>query len=220
MNRNFLLLLFLISFILTFGQDTLNRTDTRGHKQGFWKKTDTSGKKIYEGRFKDGIPYGSFCYFYPDGKIKTESFISEGGKRARTVSFYSNGKKMAAGNYLNEKKDSIWQFFSETEGSMVSEEIYQLGAKDGVSKTYFPEGGLAEILTWKNGIKSGQWEQYYSDGKIKFRGSYLDNEKTGTIQAFYMSGKIMFIGQYANGHPVGQWIYYDEKGNLKKKEEN
>jgi len=218
MNRNFLLLLFLNFSVLSFGQDTLNLTDVRGLKQGLWKKTDTSGRKIYIGQFKDGIPYGYFYYYYPDGKMKTESRISAGGKKARTVSYYTNGKKMAAGNYLNEKKDSTWQFFNETDGSLVAEEWYRLGIKDGPSKTYYPDGRIAESLTWKNGLKTGPWEQYYSDGKIKFRGSFLNNEKTSTFSAFGLSGQVMFTGQYSKGHQEGQWLYYDEKGKIIKKE--
>lgn len=220
MNRISLLLLFLIFSTCFFGQDTLNLTDAGGRKQGFWRKTDSSGRKVYEGKFRDGLPYGLFRYYYGSGTIKTESVVSHGGKIARTVSYYPNGKKMAEGKYLNEKKDSTWQFFNETEGALLSEEIYKMGVKDGISKTYFPEGGLAEIITWKNGVKSGPWEQYYSDGKIKFRGTYLDNEKAGVFQAFYMSGKVMFTGKYSNGHQAGQWIYYDENGKLMKKEEN
>lgn len=220
MNRIFLPLLLLISSTFIFAQSSQNHIDSLGRKQGFWVKTDTSGRKVYEGQFTDGLPFGLFRYYYPDGKIKTESVISAGGKKAKTISYYPNGKKMAAGNYLNERKDSTWLFFSEKEGILVSEEVYNKGNKDGISKTFYPDGQLAEILTWKNGLKSGLWEQYYTDGKIKFRGHYTENEKTGLFEAFYMSGKIMYKVKYTAGHATGQWIYYDENGKILKKEEN
>lgn len=219
MNRISFLIFFLFSSIFIFGQDTVNLIDAQGRRQGVWKKSDSIGRKIYEGQFTDGKPTGIFRYYYPDGKLKTESAFSFGGRKAKSVSYYPNGRKMASGNYFDEKKDSVWQFFSEIDGVLLSEENYHLGVKDGFSKTYFPGGGLAELMSWKNGIKSGPWEQYFSDGKIKFRGNYQENEKSGAFQAFYLSGKIMFRGQYLNGHQSGLWLYYEENGKLLKKEQ-
>ncbi len=215
------ILLFFFSIILPqviLAQDNINQTDTLGRRQGFWKKTDTEGKIIYHGQFRDGVPYGQFLYLYPDGKIKTESQMSENGKIASTLTYYPNGKKMAEGIYVEEKKHGLWKFFNEAEGSLISEETYVMGVKNGISKTYFPDGGIAEILTWENGVKSGLWEQYYSDGHIKFRGIYLNNEKHGDLTAFYLSGRVMFTGKYEHGKRAGQWVYFDETGKIRKNE--
>ncbi len=211
--------LFLVLFpLLLPAQDTINRTDSQGRRQGFWRKTDTAGKAVYEGRFINGVPDGEFRYFYPDGRLKTVSVVSDHGKRARTVSYFRNGKKMAAGNYLNEKKDSTWQFFNEYDGSLVSEEKYRLGIVEGTSKIFYPSGGISETFYYKNGIRSGLWEQYYLDGKLKLRGAFLNGEKSGAFKTFYSSGNVMISGQYINGHQDGNWTYYNEKGSVTKTE--
>jgi antitoxin component YwqK of YwqJK toxin-antitoxin module len=196
----------------------VNVSDSKGHKQGYWRKLDTAGRLIYEGRFKDGVPAGEFRYYYPDGKLKTVSQVSGQGRRAVTVSYFPNGKKMAAGNYLDEKKDSTWQFFSESNGTIVSMEPYRAGLIDGISKVFFPEGGLSEINGYKNSIKDGPWEQYYLDGKLKLRGTYKAGEKEGVFKTFYNSGQPMITGQYSLGHQDGTWTYLDEKGTVTKKE--
>ena len=62
--------LLLLSPILLLAQ---NVTDSKGMKQGEWRKLDANGKVIYEGQFKDNIPQGTFRYFYEDGKIRSET---------------------------------------------------------------------------------------------------------------------------------------------------
>jgi len=215
---------FSIFILITFfsgtlsAQDTLNKTNSKGNKQGFWRKLDSAGRVIYEGRFRDGVPDGEFRYYYPDGKLKTVSMVSNQGKRAVTVSYFQNGRKMAAGNYLDERKDSTWQFFSESNGTLVSQETYQAGLINGLSRVFYPDGGVSELHYYKSGIRDGLWEQYYLDGKLKLRGAYKGGEKQGLFKTFYNSGRLMMEGRYSHGHQDGVWIYYDEKGTVSKKE--
>jgi len=218
MKRNILLSLLLISSMPVICQDTLNQLDINGKKQGYWKKKNKEGICVYEGQFRHDIPYGVFLYFYPDGKLKTKSIYSDNGTIARTISYYPNGRKMAAGKYVFEKKDSIWQFFTEKDGALISQESYVSGEKEGYFITYFPKGGTAELIMWQKGRKNGLWEQYYSDGKIKFRGSFRDDEKEGNFTAWDPSGIVIITGQYGNGHQDGIWCFFNEKGELLKKE--
>ncbi|MEI7724350.1 MAG: toxin-antitoxin system YwqK family antitoxin [Bacteroidota bacterium] len=212
-----IVLLTIISAVVS-GQDTVNVIDSKGHRQGYWRKLDTAGHVIYTGRFQDGVPVGEFRYYYPTGKLKTVSVMSDQGKKAATTSYFANGQKMAAGNYLNEKKDSIWQFFSESNATVVSLETYQAGVINGLSKIFYPEGSLSELYNYKNGIKDGLWEQYYLDGKLKLSGAFKAGEKQGLFRVLYNSGRPMIEGQYSNGHQNGTWVYHDEKGVISKKE--
>jgi hypothetical protein len=53
----------LTSLILLFSLVSMaqvNHTDAKGRKQGAWVKTYESGKKRYEGAFKDDVPVGHF----------------------------------------------------------------------------------------------------------------------------------------------------------------
>lgn len=210
--------LFFLLPSVTLAQDTINRTDEQGRKQGFWRKIDTIGQIIYEGRFNNNVPYGDFRYYYPDGKIKTQLIYSCNGACATAVSYFRNGKKMAEGKYIQEKRDSVWLFFSETTGSVVAEETYRNGVKHGTAKTFFLKGGVSEIMNWNNGIREGKWEYYYSDGKVKTSCLFENDEKNGPFKAYDTSGKLMIEGRYKSGHQDGQWIYYNEKGIPVKRE--
>jgi antitoxin component YwqK of YwqJK toxin-antitoxin module len=207
-----LFLLLSTSFSRICAQESMNRVDEKGRKQGFWRKTDTAGNKIYEGKFRDNIPYDTFRYFYPGANLKTLSVFSESGRKVRSESFFKNGQPMAKGIYLDEKKDSTWQFFSEYDGARLSEENYTNGLKDGTSKIYFPGGGISEIITWKNDKKEGLWETYFTDGKIKMKGSCVNGEKSGPFVFYYNSGKVMITGEYLEGHQHGTWTYYSVNG--------
>jgi antitoxin component YwqK of YwqJK toxin-antitoxin module len=218
-SRRYLPLFFVLALlcpILLSAQDTLNRSDPQGRKTGFWRKTDNTGLKVYEGRFEAGVPAGEFRYFYPDGKVKTVSFFSDGGRRARTVSYFKNGNMMARGNYLDEKKDSTWQFFSETDGSLRSEENYLAGLKEGVSKIFLSGNVLSETFTWKGGVQEGSWTLYYSDGKFKARGAYRNGDKDGHFTFYFATGQTMITGSYLEGHQDGKWTYFSEKGEVVK----
>jgi antitoxin component YwqK of YwqJK toxin-antitoxin module len=204
----------LLSGIHANSQETLNSVDGAGRKQGAWKKTDSAGHIIYTGKFIDNMPVDTFCYYYPDGKLKTVSVFSGKGRKVRSESFFRNGKPMAKGNYLDEKKDSIWQFFSEYDGALLSEENYRSGMKDGTSKIFFPAGGISEIITWKNDVRDGLWETYYSDGKVKMKGGYTGGDKSGPFIFYYNEGTPMITGDYLEGHQHGVWIYYSGKGEV------
>jgi antitoxin component YwqK of YwqJK toxin-antitoxin module len=131
MKPSLLFCLIFFTSIAVFGQDTINKTDVQGKKQGYWIKKDKEGKKIYEGHFIHDRPIGEFRYYYPDGELKAVSLLSDNGKRSRTTTCFKNGKKMAEGLYVNEIRDSTWKFYSEFDNSLVSEEFYKDGKKEG-----------------------------------------------------------------------------------------
>lgn len=199
-------------------KDTINQLNAQGKKQGFWVKKDKNGAKIYEGNFKDGIPVGSFTYYYPSGTVKARTFVTNNGIKVKTVTYFTNGRKNAEGTYVNEKRDSTWRFYSEVDEALVSEEFYLQGKKEGKAYTYYPGEGKSEMITWKNDVKEGPWETYYPSGVIKVKCLYKHGEKDGTIQVNFLSGKPMLTGLYNMGTPVGTWVYYKEKGGILKKE--
>lgn len=204
--------------VAVHSQDTINRTDALGRKQGFWQKRDKENHKVYEGQFINDIPYGKFTYFYKDGKIRTVSILSDNGTIARTTSWFPNGKLMAKGRYLDQQRDSLWQFFSEYDGSLVSEENYVNGKKSGPEKIFYPGKGISEIIPWVDGVNEGVWEQYYDDGTLKLTGSYRNGEKDGAFKTFFINGKLLVTGFYTNGHQDSTWVFYDDQGNVTMKE--
>lgn len=203
--------------VLVFAQP-LNQTDANGKKQGPWKKYDNEGKLKYEGQFKDNKPYGKFTYYYPSGKIKAESVFSADGSIARNKSFSEDSTKlMAAGKYVNEKKDSVWTYYNNF-GVVIATEVYSKGIKTGTWKNYYPDSKILEVKTYKNDLQEGPWEQYFEDGSLRTKATFVKDKLNGI--AVYYQGKNLKVaeGRFINGVRDGGWIYYTPDGKVEKTE--
>lgn len=212
--KQFLFFVLLMSISFSGFTQTLNYKDSSGRRQGRWVKVDSAGKKIYEGQFKNNIPQGTFKYYFPGGSVKAVSVFSEDGKTTNTTTWFENGKKNAEGKYVNEKREGVWRFFSEFDESLVAEENYKSGKKNGVAKTYYAGKKVVEEINWKDGLREGPWVQYFDDGTVKLKGSYKNDLKEGQISVFYPTGQKFNTGQYLNGYPEGKWLTYDLDGKL------
>jgi antitoxin component YwqK of YwqJK toxin-antitoxin module len=196
----------------------LNAKDELGRKQGFWRSFDEMGHLKYEGSFKDDIPFDTFKYYYPDGKLKAVSFISDEGEHSQTKLYHRNGKVMAEGNYLKKKKDGKWQYFSEYDGALLSEENYKNELKEGWWRKYYPNKQLAEELKFVNNKEEGSWVQYYTDGVLKLKGNYSHGEKEGDFVMYHSNRKVEAKGNYSHSLKNGIWNYYSEEGKQVKEE--
>ncbi len=63
---------------ILYAQDTMNQTDSKGRKQGPWRKLERGVLK-YEGQFRDDKPVGTFTYYYDNKSIKAVSHFESGG---------------------------------------------------------------------------------------------------------------------------------------------
>ncbi len=220
MAKRFIFLFFV--GILSFGlhaQD-LNQTDALGKKQGHWIKKYDNGMTRYEGQFRNDQPYGTFTYYYPSDKKKAVSHYSDDGIIVHTTTFHENGNKMADGKYINRKKDSIWNYYSNIDGKLISTETYERGVLNGNSTSYYPESGKPmEVMNFINGSKEGPLVKYFPEGEIMTKGTYLNDKLDGPFTLYYPDGQIQVQGQYEKGEQSGDWKYFDENGKEEQMED-
>lgn len=212
--RIFLLACLIFSFNLLSAQELLNNhrniTDGQGRKQGYWKVFDVNGALKFEGAFKDNIPFGEFIYYYPKGNIRARSLIYNNGNESRTKIYHENGKIMATGKYLNKKKDSIWHYYSDFDGLLLSEEIYENNIKTGSWRKFFPDGSVAETITYFNNKNHGPWRQYFPNGKLKLKAEYIDDKLEGVMTIYHPNGEVNISGNYVNNLKDGAWMYFND----------
>ena len=89
---NGFLIIFSVAAFAQNSNDTLNRTDDKGRKQGYWKKLNEDGVLKYEGTFINDTPTGNFIYYFPDGVVKARSTFYDDGKRSQTTTYHHTGK--------------------------------------------------------------------------------------------------------------------------------
>jgi len=196
----------------------INKVDSEGNRQGYWKVFDVNGLLKFEGEFHDNQPIGTFKYYYENGKVKAVSEMYDHGTRSRTKVYHKNGRLLAEGNYLNKKKDSIWSYYSDYDGILLSNENYVDGALDGVVINFYSNGRIAEELPYKSGLKQGEWKRYFTDGKLKLKANYVDDKLEGLMLIYYQKGFPEVSGMYKNNFKEGMWMYYDAEGMISKKE--
>lgn len=194
--------------------DSLNRTDLKGKKYGYWVKKDAKGKLKYEGRFKDNYPVGEFRYYDENEKLENITLFTEKGVNAKTVMFYPDGIKQSEGCYINRVKNGIWRLYNE-KGKILTEEAYKGGRKDGVSKLFAPDSSIIESTTWKNGEKNGSWMQTDKRGTVK--ANFKNNLMDGVYEFYFPNGKLKLKGSNIMGMKTGVWNFYNEMGTLVKR---
>ena len=67
-----------------------------------------------------------------------------------------------------------------------------------------------------NGQREGLWTSYHASGKIKSRSEYQRGLSHGLTTVFHDNGNPYYSGENRNGHPVGQWTFFDLGGGLLK----
>lgn len=206
----------LFFFIFTIVNDSFsqNTTDENGLKQGKWEAYYSNGQLRYEGQFIDGKEVGIFKHYDTEGNIKFENDFIEPGIKSKTSVFAASGKQIAEGCYVNRQRDGEWRFYDEASGVLILTEEYSDGWRDGVSKSYFLNGKVQEITTFKQDFKEGLWQCFLENGILQAEVSYFENQYHGEGKFYYPNGILREEGSFEHGRKVGTWRVYDDEGNL------
>ena len=134
---------FIITFISFFilaglsAQDpALNKYDREGKKTGVWETYYENGKTKSHGAFKQGHPVGILLKYYPGGVLQANMNFDESGRISYVKLYYETGSLAAEGKYIDQKKDSVWNYFSAYDSQKVSSEKFNMGKKQGDSYKY------------------------------------------------------------------------------------
>ena len=194
--------------------DTLNRSDANGRKHGYWINHE-NGALNYEGRFSHGKPVGEFKHYYPDGSLQALIFHRPDEVSTAEIHYPEGGGVMARGNYVNQKRDSVWNFYGEN-GDITSRESYLRGEKHGVSTVFFSDGSVSEEVTYKNNVKNGPWKQYYPNGHLRMAANVVDGVRyEGTFNTYYEDGIKRTEGKYVDGDREGSWYEFNDNGSVR-----
>lgn len=215
--RQFSVLFLLLFSLSLFAQnEPINRTDSQGRKQGFWKKIDDNGKLIYEGRFVNNVPTGEFRYYHDNGELKSISEFLNGVHKVKTTLFHPNGKAAAEGIFVDQIKDGEWKYW-DTDGTLITLENYKNGVKEGVWATYSANTGIIlQEEHFLNGKLHGVCKTFFADGNISNLITYVDGKRNGLSESYLVDKKVATHGFYHNNRKTGVWEYYDQSGNLRK----
>lgn len=218
--KNFLLKIFFIILTIAINYSSIfsqNITDSKGLKQGVWKKVDEQGNIKFEGKFVDNIPVGLFTYYHANKQVKAKSIFYENGKKAQTSLYNLDGKIEAIGAYYEQKRDSCWTFY-DVDGNIVSIETYKKGKKNGRFATFQKGGKITEEEYFIEDVKHGPWRTFNEDGNLSMLCFYKNGEPDSIYSVFYPNKSKKVEGNYKDAQPTGSWLFYNEDGSLKLQE--
>ena len=216
----FSLLLILGFVILSNAQEKTNQLNANGKKEGLWKGVfEKSQRPRYEGKFRNGVEVDTFKYF---DDTKAQSLIatrvfSDKGKVAQTTFFDQKGNKVSEGKTVNRLNEGIWNYFHNGSKQLMKVENYKNGKLDGIQKTFFDDGKIAEEITYKNGKREGIYKVYLQNGTVIEEAFFKNNQYHGPAIFRDANGKIVSKGNFVEDVRKGIWEFY-ENGVLVKKE--
>lgn len=208
----FFTLCLLIPFVV-FSQDNINVKDKNGKKQGVWKKYE-NGHLVYEGQFKDDVPYGTFKYYHANGKLKSITEFQQGVHKVKTTIYHENGHKASEGAYIDQLKEGEWRYYSNSD-TLLKVEHYKTGNRDGLWQTYSTSGVLLEECNYLNNKRNGMYKTYYLNGVVSYEADYVAGKTNGKSSSYYPNGKVSTTGNYHNGWRDGEWNTYDVNGKIR-----
>jgi len=186
---------------------------------------DDSGRLIYSGPFKEGIPVGIHREYNSDGTIKgariyndngvliSEGIIdAEGNRTGPWKDFSPGGTLIAEGNYTTNRRTGPWKFYNSS-GRLEQAGAYSSGRIDGTWRWYYPEGELLREEDYYQGKRDGSYTEYTRTGEIIAEGSYADGERNGLWKV--NAGDNTEEGEYNLGLRNGEWKSYYPGGKLR-----
>ncbi len=211
-----LLFVFLLSFVTVLGQTDFNKLDATGKKDGQWKGFYKESKRLrYEGLFSHGKEVGLFK-FYDDTNagslIATREFDSIDNS-AYTIFYDQEKNKVSEGKLVNKVYEGIWKYYHKASSVIMTLENYQNGKLEGLRSVYYPNGKIAEEVSYSNNLKNGSYKKYAENGIVLEESSFKNNEYNGPSVFRDADGNVVSKGNFTNGKKTGKWLFF-EKGKL------
>ena len=198
-------------------RERINRTDSKGLKQGVWKEFYPDGSVKAEKNYKDDQLHGYYKEYDNRGKLVLTMLYDNGSVVKSNVEdqpdievrnkYDNNGKVIYSGPYRDTVPVGVHRQFN-ADGKVINSFIYN---DNGLL--------LAEGIVNEAGKYNGKWKDYYPSGKVLDEGQYTDSRRTGIWKFYDESGKLEQTGSFNNGRPDGTWKWYYDSGALLREEE-
>ena len=186
--------------------------DEDGKKQGDWMEYYETGELRASGRYLNSRPIGKWKYYFENKKIEiTGSYTRKGEKDGEWIWYYPNGSVLSVENYADGLQEGE-SFFLSIDGDTLEHGLYVEGLEEG-RWMYVNDSVLVEGA-YLSGKRDGIWKTYHPNGKLKRLESYNEDELDGKSLFYWENSTKKAEYIYVNGLLNGNAYEYDEGGNL------
>jgi antitoxin component YwqK of YwqJK toxin-antitoxin module len=173
-----------------------------GEKDSVWNFYYPNEKLSSSIPYKDDEPHGEARYFSPEGLPLLDKLYDHGGILSyRLVD--ASGEPGPWIKFSGSGKISV----ANSAGTVVFEETYRDGLRDGDKKLYFDNGKPCEEYQYNLGNRHGIVAMYYANGKLCEKGTYRNGEPDGKFEHYTEAGLLEKIEIYKMGSRHGKAIF-------------
>jgi antitoxin component YwqK of YwqJK toxin-antitoxin module len=216
LNKNNLIVFFLLITGLLFSQEKTNQLNTKGERIGLWKGTyEVSKRPRYEGVFSNGKEMGVFKYFDDTkaGSLIAIRDFSKGDGSCYTIFYDQKNFIVSEGTLKNKIPSGTWKYYHYQSTELMTKENYKAGKLNGVKEVFYKNNTLAETSIYVEGAIEGVYKKYAENGKLMEESNYKKGEMHGAATFYDGTGSLILKGQYKKGLRAGIWETY-EKGKV------
>lgn len=182
-------------------------------------------------RDENGKPLNPVAYYDSNGVFLYQASYLKNKLDGPVIFFDTLGRKTRVTEYRKGKRHGS-DIFYYPDGSVLLKRTNRKGRTDGLSESFHPNGKIEWSGSFRNGTFFGERILRDSTGAL-YQGEYttvfplksghatvncIDGRPHGAFTAFSSSGKVMYTGSYSKGFPDGEFIYYDRKGDITRRE--
>ncbi len=181
-----------------------------GNRTGTWKTYYSSGKLNVTETFENGELNGKRFYYHENGKLDSETDMLDGDRHGLVKKYDETGN--LAYQLRFEYDLPVGYSYLDKTGKLVPE--IPIPGGSGNIKTYFTNGNVSAVFTYKDGKTYGDNLLYHFNGKLWVQSSDSCSVSNGPYKTFYANGQIRndYVFRYDNLH--GFYKEYSEKGIL------
>ena len=184
-------------------------------KTGVWKSYDEKGIPDRTTNYDNDQENGEMTYYYPDGKIDFVALYKDGELDGLAKKYDPNGTLAYQVNY--KEGDAKSYSYLDKENKLLP--FIPIDIKNGIMKSYFPNGKPSRECTFIDGIKNGKDILYYDNGQMRSTDNYVFGNLEGNSVNYYNNGKLKSEYHYVINNPTGKCQDYNENGILVKNTE-
>ncbi|MBN2813439.1 MAG: tetratricopeptide repeat protein [Bacteroidales bacterium] len=157
--------------------------------------------------------YGThrFISYYPNGKIKSVTNLSDNVKHGLQETYYPNGQLATRLDYLHGAPNGTYTRY-DYKGNIEASYTYLLGKLNGDFRT-LTNGSLDYHARYENDLNQGKIYSYHYNGKLARELDLVDDDRHGFSDYYCADGNFMYRIRYAYGSIKG-YTYKNQDGKF------
>lgn len=189
---------------------------THGALTGLASTFYANGQLKAQSFYSQNKLHGSTKKYGIKGNLAVELWYEDGAIRKYRYGTDTTSKKLTAWKKVAPQGlDTLTAYYAN--GQKAIEYPLKNAYLHGKVKCYYFSGMPESVTDYSEGVKQGVQKTFYPNGQLKEEANFLYNQLHGTKQTFSREGKRLLTQEFQNGEPSGKKIIYQpENGEVKK----